>query len=219
MKKIKINQQIFEAAPKIQLGIIEAEITFTKYNHNLWLEIKQEAARISKMTTQDIKKIPTIFTTRDTYKKLGKEPSRYRPSAEALHRRIVQGKEMYKISTPVDIINLISLKTGYSIGGYDCDKIKGEIIFAKANTNEQYHAIARGLMNIENLPAFFDDFGAFGSPTSDSERTKITQASKNIILILMNFGGHDIFDITLEYASSLLSKYCLAKNINIRIIP
>ncbi len=218
MKIIKINKHILNAVPEIQLGIIEAGIIFSKYDENLWHEINAESDRISKMTIESIKEIPTIKSTRETYKKLGKEPSRYRPSAEALHRRLVQGKKMYKISTPVDIINLISLKTGYSIGAYDADKIVGEIVFDKGNIDSQYHAIGRGLMNIENLPVFYDNLGAFGSPTSDSERTMITQTTKNIILILMNFGAHDFFDETLFYSSNLLKKYCSANDIRIEIL-
>jgi len=211
--QITINEKIKQAAPNIQLGIIEAKISFTKFKADLWKEIDKEVERISRMTSEAIKEIPSIHSTREAYKKLGKEPSRYRPSAEALHRRIVKGKGMYKISTPVDIINLSSLKTGYSIGGYDANKINGDIEFGKGKADAEYKAIGRGIMNVENLPVFFDETGAFGSPTSDSERTMITEKCKNIILLVMNFGGHIDFKDSLEYISELLKNYCLAEDV------
>ncbi|MEA3450420.1 MAG: phenylalanine--tRNA ligase beta subunit-related protein [Bacteroidota bacterium] len=215
--KITISKNIKQAAPKIELGIIESDIKFTKFDAELWKMIKKEVEQISEMTSETIKERATIFSTREAYKKLGKEPSRYRPSAEALHRRIIKGKGMYKISTPVDIINLSSMKTGYSIGGYDAEKINGVIKFDKGKADAEYQAIGRGIMNVENLPVFFDETGAFGSPTSDSERTMITDKTQNIILLVMNFGGHKYFEKSLNYISNLLERYCSAENLTIRI--
>ncbi len=74
---------------------------------------------------EDINKWTPIFATRQAYKRLGKDPNRYRPSAEALRRRILRGLPLYKIDTLVDIVNLVSIRSGYSIGGFDADKIVG----------------------------------------------------------------------------------------------
>lgn len=218
MKTIIISQQIKKAAPLIELGILESSIKFSHFNENLWEEIAIESERVKQISTEEIKQIASIESTRETYKNLGKEPSRYRPSAEALHRRIILGKEMYKISTPVDIINLTSLKTGYSIGGYDLNKIQGEVIFDTGKSQTEYQAIGRGIMNIESLPVFYDKIGAFGSPTSDSLRTMISEDTKNILLIIMNFGGHKKFEEVLIYMSELLKKYCSAENMKTTII-
>ena len=76
------------------------------------------------LTDESIKQMPPIHATREAYKKFGKAPSRYRPAAEALLRRIVKGEELYKINTLADLVNLASIYTGYSIGGFDLDKIQ-----------------------------------------------------------------------------------------------
>ena len=120
---------------------------------------------------------------------------------------------LYQISTVVDIINLISLSSGYSIGGYDFDSINGSITLGMGKADDVYEAIGRGKMNIENLPVFSDDEGPFGSPTSDSERTMITMNTKKILLIFLNFGGQEDMNDWLKQTKSLLENYAGGKNI------
>ncbi|WP_456060318.1 phenylalanine--tRNA ligase beta subunit-related protein, partial [Brachyspira pilosicoli] len=74
----------------------------------------------------------------------------------------------------VDINNLISLHTCYSVGTYDLDKVKGSITFTVGEENERYEGIGRGSINLENLPVFEDEDGKFGSTTSDSIKAMIT---------------------------------------------
>ncbi len=217
MKKVSISNTIKNAVPEIKLGLISAEVVFEKENKALQSAIDDEILRISKMPVEKVKDIPQIASSREAYKALGKEPARYRLSAEALHRRIIKGKGIYKISNLVDTINLASVKTGYSIGGYDEAKIKGDILFDLGKAGEDYEAIGRGKMNIENLPVFRDDVSAFGSPTSDSVRTMITENTSRIFLIVINFGGHENFDAELNETADLFGKFCSAKNIEIKI--
>lgn len=218
MNSIIISEEIKQAAPKIKLGVILADVFYDKQNQNLWAKINEQVEIIQQKTTEEIKQIPQILTTREAYKNLGKEPSRYRPSAEALHRRLIKGKGMYKINNLVDAINFASILTGYSIGGYDRDKIIGDITFLKGKKEDDYKAIGRGFLNIENLPVFSDEAGPFGSPTSDSERTMITQKTKNVLWIVINFGGHDDFKYDLERFAVIINDFCSSKNIEISIL-
>jgi DNA/RNA-binding domain of Phe-tRNA-synthetase-like protein len=218
MQKIEISERIKILIPKIQLGCVYADVVYEGYNKPLWQKIDEESNRISKISAVEIKKIPQIQSTREAYKILGKEPSRYRPSAEALMRRIIQGKGMYKISNLVDTINFLSIKTAYSIGGYDAKKITGKIILDKANSQIEYQAIGRGKLNIENLPVLFDDLGAFGCPTSDSVRTMITKKTKKILLIFFDFAGNEELTKTLDYATKILENFCTGRNIETDII-
>jgi DNA/RNA-binding domain of Phe-tRNA-synthetase-like protein len=166
----------------------------------------------------EINKIPAIESTRQAYKLIGNDPNRYRPSADSLIRRIVKGNTLYSISNIVDILNLISIKSGYSIGGYDSDKISGNVIFSIGKKEDEYCGIGRGQLNIENLPTLKDDIGAFGTPTSDSERTKITLDSINIAFIFFDFGLHDFLISILNYTSELIGNVCNNQNIKINII-
>ena len=156
--------------------------------------------------------IPGIQDARKAYKSCGKEPSRYRPSAEALRRRIRTGKGLYKVNTAVDIINIVSIKSGISIGGYDASRINGGITM-DIGGNEDYQAIGRGPLNIEFLPCLYDQHGPFGSPTSDSERTMITVNSEHLLMVFFDFGQHPMIVEWMNYARALLKKYCNFKPI------
>ncbi len=212
------NEIITRNLPELKLGCLLCNVENNEFNSELWDEINNEVFRISKTDIADIKDIPQIASSREAYKQLGKEPSRYRLSAEALHRRIINQKGLYQINTIVDIINFSSIKTGYSIGGYDFDKINGEIILRKGSKDDVYEAIGRGFLNIEDLPVFADNLGAFGSPTSDSVRTSISLQSKKILLIVLNFGNHINFIEDIEIVKKILQKYSKGNNFDISII-
>ncbi|MDD3509468.1 MAG: phenylalanine--tRNA ligase beta subunit-related protein, partial [Parabacteroides sp.] len=121
---ISVSEQIYQACPRLRLGIIFCDVVNTPSDEALWEEIaaEEESLRLSMRMEEIARRIP-IYETRQAYKKLGKDPNRYRPSAEALCRRILKGYPLYKIDTLVDLINLVSIRTGYSIGGFDAGKI------------------------------------------------------------------------------------------------
>ncbi len=218
MKNITISDTIKNKIPGTRLGVIVADVTYQKHNPDLTEQIKREQEHLQDMPLEEIKNIPAIATTRSAYRALGKEPARYRPSAEALLRRLVQGKGLYQISNIVDTINLASITTGYSIGGYDYDKIQGDIVFDTGKASDVYEAIGRGIINIENLPVFRDKLGAFGSPTTDSVRTMITSSTSKVMLIVVNFGVKENFDQDLDKIASLVRNYCNGQNIEIEIV-
>ncbi len=132
---------------------------------------------------------PQVETVRKAYKSLGKDPARYRGSAEALLRRIVAGKGFPKINAVVDVINLVSVESRLPIGLYDLAHVTGEIIFRAGRAGETYKGIGKYDLNLEGLPIFCDAAGPHGSPTSDSERTMVTAATKQVLGILISFGG------------------------------
>jgi len=169
---IKIGGVLKEINSALVIGIIESEVTNSEYSRELWNEIQLLTGQLRKSLTFDaIKDQPEIAATRKMYSACGKDPSRYRPSAEALMRRIVKGQDLYQINTLVDVINLVSLKSGYSIGGFDASLISGQVEAGIGKDGEIFHAIGRGLLNIENLPVYRDAKGPIGTPTSDEART------------------------------------------------
>ena len=163
----------------------------------------------------DINKRPAILATRQAYKALGKDPNRYRPSSEALCRRIVKGMDLYQIDTAVDLINLVSLKSGYSIGGFDTDAIVGDLTLGVGEADEKFEAIGRGLLNIEGLPVYRDSIGGIGTPTSDEERTKITAATTKLLMIINAYSGEKGLRETVDDSIHLLKKHLDAQNIEI----
>ena len=120
MITVRFDNEIQQAAPSMEVLAIEAELTNPPTSDALWAEVTDTASGIArKYSLQQINKRPAIAATRAAYKALGKEPNRYRPSAEALCRRAVKGMGLYRIDSLVDIINIVSMQSGYSIGGFD----------------------------------------------------------------------------------------------------
>lgn len=209
MFEINFSDRIRAAAPGLRVLAVEAEVSNPPTPDSLWNEIELEAERIrDSYELGMISKRPAIAATRAAYKALGKEPNRYRPSAEALCRRIVNGKGLYRLTLLVDLINLISMRTGHSIGGFDADRIEGETLTLDAGSaGEEFHGIGRGPLNIENLPVYRDACGGIGTPTSDEERTKLTEQTTHL-LMLVNIYDRDTDAEALEdEIRSLIAEY------------
>jgi DNA/RNA-binding domain of Phe-tRNA-synthetase-like protein len=161
---------------------------------------------------------PPIRTTRSGYKALGKDPARYRGSAEALLRRILSGKNFPQINSVVDIINLVSVESRLPIGLYDLAHVKGDVVFRAGRAGETYKGIGKYDLNLEDLPVFCDEEGPHGSPTSDSEKTMVTNATQNILAIVVSFGGGDVLQSSCERMSALLQHYTSGNGVQIAIV-
>ena len=160
--------------------------------------------------------MPSIQATRQAYKKCGKDPSRYRPSSEALCRRILRGIPLYQIDTLVDLINLASINCGHSIGGFDLDKIQGdELVLGIGKAGEPYEGIGRGELNIEGMPVYRDSVGGVGTPTSDNERTKITAETTHLLTIMNAYSGREGLEDAVGFMVDLMKEFADATDIEI----
>ena len=196
MFEIKVSQEIKDACPVFAGAAVYAAVKNTAYCEGLWKEIN---AFTEELTTT---------TQIEAYKRCGKDPGRYRPSAEALRRRLMRGIPLYQIDTLVDLINLVSLRTGHSIGGFDADKIQGaylELGIGKAG--EPFEGIGKGVLNIEGLPVYRDASGGIGTPTSDNERTKMNLGTTHILAIVNGYNGKKGLKEAAEMIQSLLNEY------------
>jgi DNA/RNA-binding domain of Phe-tRNA-synthetase-like protein len=206
--KISISNRIHDTLQKLNLAVITCEVKNSETSTGLWDEIEAEIQRISSMyTMEEINKRIEIAATRNAYKLLGKDPNRYRPSAEALCRRIVRGIPIYKVSTLVDIINLVSIRSGYSIGGFDISKIHGDVELGVGTKQDEFEAIGRGMLNVESLPIYRDNTGGIGTPTSDCERTKISDNTTQLLMIINGYSGNKGLEDSVNHAHDLLIKY------------
>lgn len=201
--------------PEFVGACITANISNTKYSADLWSEIDTLGAEYrATLTTESLKDMTSIQATRRIYKLCGKDPSRYRPSGEALVRRVLQGKGLYQVDTLVDLINLASMKYGYSIGAFDADKFSGDTLtLGIGKEGEPYEGIGRGMINIAGLPVYRDAIGGVGTPTSDHERTKVSLSTTRLLVLVNGYDGSEqgVTD-TAEYIIKLLNKYCAATN-------
>jgi DNA/RNA-binding domain of Phe-tRNA-synthetase-like protein len=170
------------------------------------------------MHIEELASLPMIRDGREVYKKLGKAPSKYRLSSEALIRRVLQGKGVYKVNNIVDINNLISLKSKFPVRSYDIKNVQSPICLMIGKEGEQYKGIGKGYISIENLPVLTDFISGFGSPTSDSERAMITNSAREILMCIYSFSGKTDIDEYLAYAKELLEKYATGNDFEINII-
>ena len=154
-----------------------------------------------------------ILATRAAYKALGKDPARYRGSAEALLRRVIAGKGMPRINNVVDVINYVSVESRLPVGLYDLAHVQGDILFRAGRAGETYKGIGKYDLNLEGLPVFCDAVGPHGSPTSDSERTMVTEATKRVIAIIISFGGSEVLQRWGQQTTELLQRHAAGKNI------
>jgi DNA/RNA-binding domain of Phe-tRNA-synthetase-like protein len=130
-----------------------------------------------------LSEIPMVRKVRTLFHRAGLDPTRYRPSSESLLRRAVKGKGLYFINSVVDLVNYFSLKTLWPIGLYDADKLKPQITWRIGQEGESYQGIGRDRLNLAHFPLLVDQEGPFGSPISDSMRTRVTEASTRILWV------------------------------------
>lgn len=211
--KVIVSPEILRICPEFVGASVEATVLNTSFSEGLWQEIKSICADYKAHLTLDLlKDMSGIHATRRVYRAFGKDPSRYRPASEALVRRVLQGKDLYQIDTLVDLINLASMKFGYSIGGFDADKFAGDTLtLGIGREDEPYEGIGRGMLNIAGLPVYRDDKGGVGTPTSDNERTKITLNTNHLQVLINGYDGNEEqVRANAVYIQELLKKYCLS---------
>jgi DNA/RNA-binding domain of Phe-tRNA-synthetase-like protein len=117
--------------------------------------------------------VPGAMDARTLYKALGLDPTKTRPSSEALLRRALKGQTLYRISTLVDALNLSSLREQLPFGLYDLDRLTPPVVLRLGDPGEGYEGIRKGVVHVEGRPVLVDPQGPFGNPTSDSARTMI----------------------------------------------
>lgn len=209
--KVIVSEEIESVCPGFVGACVEARVSNSSYCKPLWDEIEAMGEKYrATLTTESLKELPGIAATRRVYRACGKDPSRYRPASEALIRRMLKGKSLYQIDTLVDLINLASIAFGYSIGGFDADKFKGDTLtLGVGREGEPYEGIGRGMINIAGLPVYRDAEGGVGTPTSDNERTKIDLATTHLVVLINGYDGDErrVSD-NAEYIQRLITKYC-----------
>jgi DNA/RNA-binding domain of Phe-tRNA-synthetase-like protein len=217
MFDITISSIFKQACPDFKGVAVYASVSNTSYNEPLWKEIADFTKQLlATSQIEDIKLQPAIAATREGYKRCGKDPARYRVSSEALRRRLLRGLDLYQIDTLVDLVNLVSLQSGYSIGGFDADKIQGnQVELGIGRHDEPYEGIGRGMLNIENLPVYRDEVGGIGTPTSDNERTKMDISTKHILAIINGYDKGEHLAEAVELMKRLLTEYADAKDFEI----
>jgi DNA/RNA-binding domain of Phe-tRNA-synthetase-like protein len=216
---VKIDEALKKKCPRTALGCVTARVEAGASPAALVEEMKTRDAEIQKLPfPRGVLASPQVETTRTAYKALGKDPARYRGSAEALLRRVVAGKGLPQINAVVDAINLVSVESRLPVGLYDLGHVVGDIVFRAGRAGETYKGIGKYDLNLEGLPLFADTVGPHGSATSDSERTMVTAETKQVLAILVSFGGAENLERWTQRLGALLQQYASGTEIVTNIV-
>lgn len=211
--KIRISESILNKLPNFDIIALSMDVSYQENDDMVLSLINQYEQKIKEeYSLEDVLNIPLIKEARDSYKKLGKDPSRYRLACESLLRRLVKGNNLYIINNLVDVGNILSIDCNRSVAVLDYDKIEGDILIRLGKASDIYEGIGRGIINVENIPLYEDNVSPFGSTTSDTLRTSITKDTKKILLFIVCFGDSNK-ERDLNKAIELYQKYCNALNI------
>ena len=205
MISVTIDESIKERCPEAVLGLLQCKVSVHPDDEEFLALLNSKIAELSEVELSQANKRDYIQSTRKAYKALGKEPNRYRNSCEAMCRRIAKERGLYYINNVVDINNYLSILSGYSMGTYDLAHVTGGITWKR-------------VLNIEFLPALFDEVGPFGNPTSDNTRAMITDDTKEILLVYYTFNGGQELESLLELSKELLEKHAAGTDFEIQIL-
>lgn len=218
MTNIQVDKELKEKVPGYCLAVMQFSMMVLPTSDELRREMETLAQEVmSELTLETLLKEPRVAAARAGYKALGKDPSRYRLSTEALLRRLIKGNGLYFVNNAVDIGNVLSVKTRRSVAVLDRDQIQGDVLI-RIGEDEPYEGIGRGQINIQNIPVYCDEVGPFGTPTSDTPRTRITEETKNILLFITSFDGTEGLIEDVELAKELFSKYGQMVNFSMEIV-
>ena len=219
-KNLVIDSRMKELWPAVRVGCLQYQVQVEKKNPELWAYLKKEIYKKAKDAIFDygVNEIPNIKESRAAYKAFGKDPSRYRVSSEALIRRIGQGKGLYEVNTVVDVNNLISIESGFSVGSYDAARMGENLVFRIGEAGETYKGIGKEEIKIDALPVLADEQGAIGSSTSDSERAMITEEAQEVLTLIYSFSDNQDLEKALESGKRYLEQYAKTSGIQSWIV-
>ena len=217
--RVTIDPEVKKKCPRTALACLTASVEVGASPVPLLGEMNQRELEIQELPfPRGVLESPQVEAVRKAYKSLGKDPARYRGSAEALLRRIVAGKGFPQINAVVDVINLVSVESRLPVGLYDLAHVTGEVLFRTGRAGETYKGIGKYDLNLEGLPLFADSAGPHGSATSDSERTMVTAETKSVLAIIVSFAGPENLDRWTQRMSTLLTQFASGKDLAIRIV-
>jgi DNA/RNA-binding domain of Phe-tRNA-synthetase-like protein len=201
---ITISPKIKELVPNFKIGAItyhDIAISESPQMIKGRFQLFLESLKLEDKSAADY---PGVAEYRSVFKKLGTDPSRYRPASEALLRRILSGKDLPPINSGVDVNNFFSIRFAIPIGLYNLDKVSGDVEIRVGGVNDTYEGLNGREMSMEGKLLTADDTGAFGSPIVDSKRTMVDESVKNalhIVYLLPSMGESEAEELLQSMAS------------------
>jgi DNA/RNA-binding domain of Phe-tRNA-synthetase-like protein len=185
--EIQFSSDICSIFPDFKVGIIH-------YNHIVVgdspqmvkgrLQLFQESIYFDLSDGKSVTELSGIKEWRNIFKKAGKDPNRYRHSAEALYRRVQKQNYLQPVNSAIDLNNFFSLQYQVPIGVYDANKLNGDVVIRMGSENESYLGLNGRDNSVQSLILTADDLGPFGSPFVDSVRTAVSTETTQALQIV-----------------------------------
>jgi DNA/RNA-binding domain of Phe-tRNA-synthetase-like protein len=171
-------------AGRVRVGVLVIEgVSVRENDEALAAVVDAECAALrARYGEGKSSEVPGAQDARTLYKALGIDPTKTRPSNEALLRRALKGETLYRVNTLVDALNLVSLQEQLPFGLYDLDHVAPPVVLRLGGPGEGYEGIRKGFVSVEGRPVLMDARGPFGNPTSDSARTMIRLATRRALV-------------------------------------
>ena len=206
----------------LALGLLEAEnVRMEPVPAGFDEECAQVCARLeSEHAGRPPADIPGVAETRALFHQLGVDPTKTRPSSEALLRRVVQGKGLPRVNLAVDVCNLCSLEHQLPLGLYDREFVKGVVHARAGREGEGYPGIRKQRVNLAGRLLLADDEGPFGAPTSDSERTSVSPVTTRLLVVVfcpLERADHQL-PTMLEHLADRLARHASARVVAVRVV-
>ncbi|GAC1539215.1 MAG: phenylalanine--tRNA ligase beta subunit-related protein [Herpetosiphon sp.] len=190
---VRIDGQLAAALPELRLGVVTAsEVRIGAGDAELWNAMQEVAAELQALWRgRSASDRPEIAATRRGYRKLGDDPAHYRPSNEALLRRVMGNKGLPQVNSAVDVTTLVSLRSGWPLGCYARERIVGPVVARVGRLNERYVPIGKPEVEAHHRLVLCDDHAQpiFGSPTADSQRTQVDMEVAELLVVIFAFDG------------------------------
>lgn len=172
-------------AGRIRLGILQIDsLTVTGTSAALEEDLAELCDRIARTYREPAEAAELFRPARELYRAIGLDPTKRRPSSEALIRRVIRGTGLYRINRVVDTCNLCSIDFALSIGLYDTDTVAWPATLRLGRDGEGYRGLGKDHVNVAGRWTLADRTGPFGNPSSDSFRTRIREETRAASFVL-----------------------------------
>jgi len=212
---LKIDMRLKTRFPEIKVPVCEIRGVMVE---KLSIKLEKSKEELIKQVRErfdleSLKDEPTLRAYRDFFWRVGMDPTKNRPAAEALIRRILQGKTIPRINTLVDSYNLASIKTEIALAAFDAEKLKGNLLMRFATEGEEFLGIGMEKpMHLQGIEIVVSDVEKLVAiyPHRDADGTKVTEETKNVLLLVCGVSGIgeetllDAARVTIEY----ITKFC-----------
>lgn len=206
---------------KIHLAVFQAEdLTVDGTSAALETGLESLVRRIRETYTQPSEAVGLFGLARELYRSIGLDPTKRRPSSEALIRRIIRGIGLYRIDRVVDTCNLCSIDFALPIGLYDTDEAQWPAALRLGRSGEGYKGLGKDYVNVEGRWTLADQTGPFGNPSSDSFRTRIRESTAACTFVIYAPAScpEDRLDDHLRTAAERMQEYAGGRLVHREII-